>query len=657
MSEKAEVRQICSLAEGDEEQKPNFMQAIQEEISLPFPSDKFRYFISELSVQQKRAIAHFLHFPIVFSKYKKFPDALFHKLLLQQQKQYLISDRERLYWVIIFTVLDVLKNESPDSLETFLAAKEDNILKFGRWHVYWALRFHPGRTTGRTTWEEAMREFEEGLKGKAQEAKSTPDGRSSEEKLTLIEQKLKNELTLRQTREKEVEQLRKELGIQTKKLEKIESEKKQFAAQLTIVKEQATKQKAEAEAFRDQLEGRLCRLNKEKNELQHMVKEAEWKVEKMKANVVKVEHELEKWKQRHEMKEQRNTHDLIVLLSKSLLPESDKLFQELRQGNPENAPALRAQIRKIFDLIDFLEQFQHENGQARSTDHVQLSDHSFESDPSVPEVSGQSCVGTFYRRDHGGYVVLEDGKTFNVTESIVHQHGLEHEAEVKCSPGKQQNGTTLYDIELLLQGDDTYAPVRQFVGYVELGDYFTWYCVDMNDSQNRYPLHQRDIEIQRPNDGDPCLFNIANEGQFARLSRLYRKTKQSTAEQEFKTQKPSLLRGQVKKTKPDPFLENCKIVIVGGLRKWFEGVVAETGAILIHDSGDAPERIHSDLSKADALFFLLTATSHRATWSCVEIAKQRQIPHFVIQGSKSNLRMLLWENRELIKRKNMIFDI
>ncbi|WP_025846136.1 hypothetical protein [Paenibacillus ehimensis] len=655
MSEKAEVHQISSLTEGYAEQ-PTFLQAIKEESLHPFPVDKFKFLIHELSVQQKRAIAHFLNLPIVFSRHKKFPDALFHKLLLQLQKHYLLTDRERLYWVILYAVLDLLKNESPGSLETFLAAKEDNISRFGQWHFYWALRLHPGRAAAGTLWEEAIREFEEGLQGKAPEAKSIQEDRISDAKLTALEDKLKKEFALRQTREKEAGQLRKELGIQTKKLEQFEREKKQLSAELLILKEEAVKQKAEAEVSRNQLEARLYRLNKEKNELLNQLKDAEWKVEEMKSNAAKAEHELEKWKKRLERKEQSSTCDLIGLLLHSLLPESDKLYQELRQSDPENAPVLRARIRKIFDLIDLLEQFQQEHGQARSTSHVQTSDHSLASDSSVPEASreSESYVGTFYRRDHGGYIVLEDGKTFNVTESMVHQYGLEHEAEVQCSPGKQQNGMTLYDIELLLQGDDTYAPVRQFFGYIELGAHFTWYVVDMNNSQNRYPLHQRDIEIQQPNDGDPCLFNIADEGRFARISRLYRKTKQTAAEQELKTYKPSLLRGQAKKAKPDPFLDDCKVVIVGGMRKWFEGVVAETGATLIHDSGDAPERIHSDLSKANALFFLLTATSHRATWSCVEIAKHRRIPHFVIQGSKSNLRTLLWENRELIKRKQNV---
>jgi hypothetical protein len=101
--------------------------------------------------------------------------------------------------------------------------------------------------------------------------------------------------------------------------------------------------------------------------------------------------------------------------------------------------------------------------------------------------------------------------------------------------------------------------------------------------------------------------------------------------------------------KPDPFLIGCTIAILGGQRKWFEDIVTETGAELVHDTGDNPERIAAALHRSNALFMLLTSTSHRATWEGVEIAKAQGIPHFVIQGSKSNLRKLLRENRQLIK--------
>ncbi|MEI4927282.1 hypothetical protein Q8G50_32710, partial [Klebsiella pneumoniae] len=67
-------------------------------------------------------------------------------------------------------------------------------------------------------------------------------------------------------------------------------------------------------------------------------------------------------------------------------------------------------------------------------------------------------------------------------------------------------------------------------------------------------------------------------------------------------------------------------------------------------NGASPDRIHAKLRRADALFMLLTATSHEAIWSCVDIAKENNIPHFRIEGSKSNLRKLLWENRDRIRK-------
>jgi len=36
----------------------------------------------------------------------------------------------------------------------------------------------------------------------------------------------------------------------------------------------------------------------------------------------------------------------------------------------------------------------------------------------------------------------------------------------------------------------------------------------------------------------------------------------------------------------------------------------------------------------------------------VELAKASGVPFFIIQGSKSNLRSMLWENRELIAQSN-----
>lgn len=277
----------------------------------------------------------------------------------------------------------------------------------------------------------------------------------------------------------------------------------------------------------------------------------------------------------------------------------------------------------------------------------------FESDEHAEE-DGQS--GTFYRRDHGGYIVLEEGESFNITESMVYKHHLQHEAEVLCIPRPDGHGGTQYEISLLFQGDDTFSPVRQYNGYAEQDEYGTWYAVDMNDADRRYPIHTRDLDIQRPVDGAPCIFNVGEEESVARLARVYRDFSAPDAPQR---REPSLLRSssgkakrEARKSKPEPFLQGCTIVVMGGQRKWFEDVVAESGAEYVHENGLRPDLVASDLRRAQALFLLITSTSHRASWEGVELAKAAGIPYFIIQGSKSNLRSMLWENREVIKEAN-----
>lgn len=276
----------------------------------------------------------------------------------------------------------------------------------------------------------------------------------------------------------------------------------------------------------------------------------------------------------------------------------------------------------------------------------------------MPDEADESGInGTFFRRDHGGYIVLETGQTFNITESLVLQHQLQHEAGVLCRP--KQHDPTQYDIELLLQGDDSNSSIVQYDGYVQLGEHFTWYCVDLNDPQRRFPLHERDVAIRTPKDGDPCSFNVEIGKQVARLSRLYRAQPGLELEAKRTAMNGSQGQGgagaraakaQAKREceKPEPFLEGHQITIVGGLKKWFEEVVAETGAVLVHENGKNPKRIFHDLKRSSALFLLLTATSHQAYWDCVEIAKQNQIPFYFIEGSKSNLRHLLWSHQEQI---------
>lgn len=280
----------------------------------------------------------------------------------------------------------------------------------------------------------------------------------------------------------------------------------------------------------------------------------------------------------------------------------------------------------------------------------------FEADEAAADSAGQE--GTFYRRDHGGYIKLESGETFNITESLVYKLQLQHEAEVWCMPREDAHGAVQYEIELLFQGDDAFSPVRQYNGYVEVDENGVWYAVDMNDSQRRYPIHMRDLDIQRPAEGAPCIFNVGEEENVARLARVYRDFSDPAAapRRDPLAARPAASAGKVKKegrkAKPEPFLQGCTIVVLGGQRKWFEDVVVESGANYVHENGERPDLIASDLRKAQALFLLITSTSHRAYWEGVELAKASGVPFFIIQGSKSNLRGMLWENRELIANAN-----
>ncbi|MDO3409481.1 hypothetical protein QWJ34_06875 [Saccharibacillus sp. CPCC 101409] len=267
-------------------------------------------------------------------------------------------------------------------------------------------------------------------------------------------------------------------------------------------------------------------------------------------------------------------------------------------------------------------------------------------------------AGTFYRRDHGGYIVLDGGETFNITESMVYKLQLQHEAEVWCTPREDGQGAQ-YEIELLFQGDDTFSPVRQYNGYVEMDEHQTWYAVDMNDPDRRYPIHAKDLDIQRPADGAPCIFNVGEEESVARLARVYRDfSDPESVLRRDPALKPRTGAGAAKakrearKSKPEPFLEGCTVVVMGGQRKWFEDVVVESGAVYVHENGERPDLVASDLRRAQALFLLITSTSHRASWESIELAKASRIPYFIIQGSKSNLRSMLWENREAIGAAN-----
>lgn len=329
-----------------------------------------------------------------------------------------------------------------------------------------------------------------------------------------------------------------------------------------------------------------------------------------------------------------------VARDSSIRPSSRRGQDTLDHEEHPNTQELQAEAgsRKDRGMAEALEQFE-------SSERTEEDGHS----------------GTFYRRDHGGYIVLEEGESFNITESMVYKHQLQHEAEVLCFPRPDGHGGTQYEISLLFQGDDTFSPVRQYNGYAEQDEYGTWYAVDMNDADRRYPIHTRDLDIQRPVDGAPCIFNVGEEETVARLARVYRDFSAPDAPQRressvLRSPSSSSSSGKPKregrKSKPEPFLQGCTIVVMGGQRKWFEDVVVESGAEYVHENGLRPDLVASDLRRAQALFLLITSTSHRASWESVELAKAAAIPYFIIQGSKSNLRSMLWENRDAIMGAN-----
>ncbi|ARR10671.1 NmrA family NAD(P)-binding protein [Paenibacillus bovis] len=265
---------------------------------------------------------------------------------------------------------------------------------------------------------------------------------------------------------------------------------------------------------------------------------------------------------------------------------------------------------------------------------------------SVPVTHWENAV--FGRMAHGGVLQTEAGAFYRITELMVQQYDLEHEAQVRI----QLDANRIVDIKLLFQGDDTLSPILQLTGTIQLGESYQWYCLSTEDPQQRYPIHYKDIEVLTLTEGIPCFFNIdTSESEFsryARISRLF--TELPEENRPTKNKKKPVANLAKRKNKPSPFLEGYTVAVVGGMKKWVEQTVTDTGAEFIHDDEKQIKRITAALTKVDAVFLLLTATSHESTWQAIEIVKEAGIPHFRIEGSKSNLRQLLIDNQERIRQ-------
>lgn len=654
--------------------------------------------VRELDPSGQRRMAQTLELPFSRRKTKKWPQMMFikdvHVKLQEAQQDYPV----RMRWMkaLFECVSSLFADDESASLETFLSREEEIVSQHGFWHYYWGFMLYPCNDDEGELWEYARRGLEEQAAGLAERAahhdgeigwdtKGTEDPAKSNgtdnpdsSKVKQLEKKLTNETELRLRLEHELAQCQKMTRRQDKELLRIgqwlQEAKKQGKQHLSERDEAVERLDRERSLFKEaQLQWQRDKevLLEQISSLDRLLRQQE----KLAAGLKERLHQEQSAAMLREASSAVTEPQLLVRqLVQMLNKELERLSSQLsRLEHPASGHELRQQIRKNINFQDVLETY---GGEALRTspgaEYTEAAEDSASSiplphgDPSESSVSGKLAqaaeeaesvyMGTFYRRDHGGYICLESGEDFNITESMVCNLNLQHEAEVQCRPqGTTDQGTLLYEIELLFQGDDAFAPIKQYEGYIELGEHHVWYCVELNNPDNRYPVHYKDIEKQHPLDGTPCVFNIGEESSYARLSRLYRdftpfrKTQQLKESTVPRVPERSAPDKNGDKQKSQPFLEGCLIAIVGGQRKWFEEVVQETGAELIHDTGDNPQRLTSVLPRAHALFMLLTSTSHRATWSAVETAKQCGIPHFTIQGSKSNLRSQLWDNRKVIK--------
>lgn len=701
MKSKARLLGMPEAADWTKEMEA-YRTILERETNHPLPNEMLLSYTGALTEKEKHSIALTLAFPFARRDLRKWPEMLFVKMLrtsLQQAPKNIAVKRR-----LLLSILQLLPVElDPDTpLQEILQNEEDYIAANGSWTYYWTLYFNSSKTTNETLWQKEMRRLEERFKSVSHDQQKTEpqpphqeaaiEAGSSDKldkKLKLLEDLYRKELTSRQRMEHELAQKDKLLRMKSKELAQLEDELERLrdeADQTAIQAEQ--QEKAQREREHKWKQEQAGWLEERQSFMEHMrsLNVQQSRLERTLEAQKKELHSLEKEKAqlKNELEQARKTPrpdtgwgDLTHKLTARLEQEVAELGQAVASRSGQDSAAVtRARLRKALDLLDALDQYQDRDDwepDAKPSHTSQAADllHESSSDASNAAQSGAnpdqpaSLYGTFYRRDHGGYIKLENGDTFNITESLVQQHDLQHEAELLCTPRLLPGKTVHYDLQLLFQGDDAYSPVRQYDGFVEMGDGPLYFCVDMNDSNNRFQIHHRDVDIQKPSHGDPCTFNVAEGSYIARLTKLYRQQGSADSADEARPRSLTPVQGEtiapikrgkekkeLLKEKSNPFLQNCVITIVGGLRKWFENVVRECGAELAHDNGEHPERIMPDLRRSQALFLLITATSHRATWEGIDIAKSNGIPHFIIQGSKSNLRSLLWENRDLISRSN-----
>jgi len=680
-----------------------FRSIIEKQTHRAFPHHNFMQFVKTLSDYDKLMLAIALQLPFTKKDLRKWPDLLFLKKLSTVIKKSSSDITTKQQLLIYITSLMIVDAPSIEQLNDDLI---EQIATYGYWNVYWTIYYHPDRENNEDLCIQILEQLhshyiqETATQEVAATVNTIPtlvqEQNKYEKKIAVLEDKISKEITTRQQLELS--------GVQKDKLyrhlqqeqDKLNLQAQQLKEQLNMYEVKVERMESSQQEINQKRKEEEERWLIERSQLLLQTKQYSDELKKSAQIQEQLQKELEEskkqsssWQQIAQQKQEQaatkfNVTAVTPTLEQQLIATSISLHRELDQYNETLIRTLeqststeldlrtqyRQQMRNVLELIENIENYQLVHNQFAKTItqskepkviKQQQADKATTTEQDaptttilLPEKQGAMLYGTFYRRDHGGYISLENGDIFNITESLVQQLELQHEAEVLCTPTAHPGRHNHYTIELLFQGDDNFSPINQYDGFVHQDEDLKWYCIDLNDEDNRFPIHFKDVEIQKPGHGDPCTFNVAEDGHIARLTRLYRLHGDLTDVHPArkKSDKPRETTDAPTRNKVEPFLTDCTITIIGGQRKWFETVVKETGAELVHDGGERPERIASDLSRSQALFMILTSTSHRATWEGIEIAKMNQVPHFVIQGSKSNLRMLLWENQELIRSSN-----
>lgn len=669
---------------------------IMKQVSEAFPYRELAHLLSEVPEKKKRMFS--AAFNVKEAKKSISCSQLVQLIRMRTTKP---SEKGKLIRGIYFIIYEIYEGSLEEiTVEGHLADEETKIKEFGPWHYYWSLRLFPiedDRIMQRMkTLRTELQEYNNSESETVHVETSIKD--SSEFEVTDSKQReiIAKEREIRQQLEKEVDGLNKQLRqvnrsydrlIEDSKL--LEKEKEAASIDLENLKQALDEERLKTSTL-DREKNNLIsdlkkctktieKLEEEKNQLSTTFEEqlAAAKCED-KSNfeeqiAATSQYEFESFNKeqvapatQNERAYAENEDDIVKKVIGLIYLRMDNQYKNLKVSTSKiERDTSMTQMNDSLTLIDSLESFFFTelggvhpvsiNKGAEEAEEAEESEYTTKSLIEEVNEKKEEYFGTFYRRDHGGYIVGDKIGTFNIPESLVNTLGLEHEAGVSCTPKLRSSsleGSLHYDIKLMLQGDDEYAPISKYYGYVEIGEHFTYYCVDGTNPKNRFPIHERDVQVQQPLDGVPCLFIVGEGSEYARLSKVFKESSEQNKISESYKNKTNTPSNRPDKMHREKFLEGCKIAIIGGVSKWFESVVSETGAELIHESGKHPERIHSQLKRANGLFMLLTAVSHSATWSCIEIAKQHKIPSFKIEGSKSYLRKLLWDNRDKLRGMN-----